>query len=111
MERSLGYRGIIKNHAHWTPDTDLSRPPRWPALARDAKTLQILAPRANAWPEHSPMSPDSSSQTRVFDKLTSPAVLFWLANKSVENSHTLRCLHLGLSGWRSLSAKTRVHLA
>jgi hypothetical protein len=27
MERSLGYRGIIKNYAHWTPDTDLSRHP------------------------------------------------------------------------------------
>ena len=27
MERSRGYRGIIKNYAHWTPDTDLSRHP------------------------------------------------------------------------------------
>jgi uncharacterized caspase-like protein len=44
---------------------------------RDAKTLQILAPRANAWPENAPISPDSSSQTHVFDKRTRPAVLFW----------------------------------
>src|SRR5262247_1836976 len=33
--RSRGYRGLIKNDTHWTPDTDLSRhPPRWPARAR-----------------------------------------------------------------------------
>ena len=111
MERSRGYRGIIKNHAHWTPDTDLSRHPPFGPHARDAKTLQILAPRANAWPENAPISPDSSSQTHVFDKRTRPAVLFWVANTRVEHASTLRGLHLGLSGWRSLSAKTRVNLA
>jgi hypothetical protein len=54
MERSRGYRGIIKNHAHWTPDTDLSRHPPFGPHSR------ATPKRSKSWrlgPMHGPKMP------------------------------------------------------